>query len=173
MPESISVVRILVPTATVIVLGVLFFLVLLLQEASADNDILRSQLISTEQLLQKQTAENQAITAKTSELKAKISEAESTGGSLTTALDTIERQSQAIDRIGIIISKLTPDISLIDANFAENTYTLNGISSGEKEVLSFLEELDTSSQFSEVIAVRMNNLEGGGVAFTAFLSTEE
>lgn len=169
-PKTVSLTNVLAVPAAVIAVGLLIFAILLIQNASADVASIRGQLTTTDQLLRQKLAQRQELTENIAELKEKIAEAEVTGNNFIAAMGNIEKQSsQFSGNLEVTVSSLPDTINLTKIQYASNILTLKGSAPSEKEVLSYLRELDASGRFAEINITSMKKIEGKGMDFTLVL----
>ncbi len=98
------------------------------------------------------------------------------GVDFTLALGSLDKQNNGgNDNFKVIVNSLPSTISLSSISHVNNTLTINGWSPSEKEVLSYLWNLDNSGRFSEIIIASMKRVEdeGEGMDFTFVLRVGE
>ena len=176
-PKPISLTNILAPPGAAIAIGLIFFLLILIQNTSTDIASTQGELNATEQLLQQKLSQKQQLTNKITELQNKIAEAEESGTNFTAALGSIEKGSNEANSIEVAVNRLPSTINLTSVSYAESTLTINGSSPSEEEVLSYLRGLDASGKFSEITITSMRRIEGEeedeGMDFTLVLRAGE
>ena len=172
-PKPISLTNIFALPGAAIAVGLLFFLAMLIQSASADVTAMRGQLNTTDQLLQQKLSQKQELTEKIAEMEEKIAEAEASGNNFIAALHSIERQSNGVNGIEITVNHLPGTISLTSISYTNSTLTVNGKAPGEGEILSYLGDLDASGRFSEITITSMRRIEGEGMNFALVLRAGE
>ncbi len=166
-PKPISLTNILVPPGAAIAIGLLAFLVILTQSASANITSVHTQLDTTEQLLQQRLSQKQELAANIAELQREITEVEASRDNFTTVLGILETQTTGINRhLDITLKSLPNTISLSSISHAENLLTVSGRAPSEAEVLSYLIKLDASGRFGEITVTNMTRIEGEGMDFT-------
>ncbi len=172
-PKPISLTNIIaVPTITTAI-GLLLFLLMLIQNVSADVTTMRGQLHTTDQLLQQKLAQRQELTARITGLENQIAEAEASGNNLIAALNSIESQSSRGNAMETVVERLPDVISLTHISYDDSTLTVNGQAPDEEKVLSYLGELDSSGEFAGITITSMRRVEGGGMDFTLMLVAGE
>jgi len=92
-PEPISLTRVLFLPSAATTIGLIFALVALIQNTSADIASTHSQLDTTDQLFQQKLEQKQKLTGKIAELENKIAEAETSGGNFAVAVSNFEKRS--------------------------------------------------------------------------------
>jgi Tfp pilus assembly PilM family ATPase/Tfp pilus assembly protein PilN len=171
--KPVSLTNVIALPGAAIAIGLLAFLVLLIQSASADVASVRGQLQNTEQLLQQKLAQKQELTGKIAELENKIAEAEVSGNNFIASLHSIEKQSDGINSLEVTVNHLPDTISLTHISYVARTLTINGRTAGEEELLSYLRELDASGRFSGITITSLRKLESKEMDFTLVLSVRE
>ena len=160
--KPISLINILALPCAVIAISSLVFLVMLIQSASADITLLRTQLNTSAQLRED-----------TLKLQQGIAEAEASRDVFASALGSLEKQRTGINRdLETTIKSLSSAISLSSISHADNILTISGRAPSEREVLSYLRKLDTSGRFGEITIENMIKIEDGGMDFTLLGSVQ-
>ena len=172
-PKPISLINIFAPTSAVVAIGILAFLILLIQTTSADIASMQGKLNTNEQLLQQKLAQRQELSGKIAELENKITEAEASGTNFATASGSLEKERERANNIEIAVNGLLDTMSLTSISYANGVLTMNGRSPGEEEVLSYLRKLDSNGKFSEITITSMTRIEGEGMDFTLVLKAGE
>jgi type IV pilus assembly protein PilM len=99
---------------------------------------------------------------------------EDEGMDCTLTLGSLDEQNDGANGgLGVIISSLPSTLSLTSINHASSTMILNGRSTSEAEILSYLRRLDASGRFSEIIITSMKRVEDEGMDFTFTLRVGE
>jgi len=162
-PEPISLTKVFTLTGAAVAIGLLVFLVMSIQSASADITSMRSQLGPTNQLLQQKLSQRQ-------ELMENIAEAQASLDNFTTVLDSLDQQNNGVNgSLEVTVNNLPSTISLSSISHTNSILTINGRSPSEKEVLSYLRKLDASDRFAEITITSMRKIEGKGMDFTLVL----
>ena len=169
-PKPISLVRVLALPSAVVAVGLIAFLVMLIQSTSADIASMRGQLYTTTELVQQRLVQQQELAGKIAEMKSKIAEAEVSRDNLTLALADIEDQNCRVNgNLKVVMDGLPNNISLSGINQYDSIATVDGRAPSEREVLSYLGELDSSGKFAEITISRMAEVEDEGMDFTLTL----
>jgi len=162
-PKPPSLTKVVALPGVAVAIGLLVLLVILIQSTSADITSMRSQLDTTNQLLQQKLSQRQ-------ELMENITEAEAARDNFTTVLDSLDKQSNGVNGdLEVTVNSLPSTISLSNISQANSILTINGRSPSEKEVLSYLRKLDASDRFAEITIASMRKIEGKGMDFTLAL----
>jgi len=171
-PKPVSLTRVLALPGAAMAIGLLVLMVMLIQGASAEMVSMRGQLDSTNQLLQQKLSQRQELMENVAELEKKIAAAEASCDNFTSALASLDKQNNGGNgNFKVIVSSLPSTISLSSISHANNELTINGTSSSEAEVLSYLRSLDASGRFSEITFASTGRIEGDGVDFTSALAS--
>jgi len=166
-PKPISLANVLPVPGAVIAVGILVFLIMLTQSASADIASTRAQLTSTEQALQQRTSQRQELAGNVTELQNRIAELEASRESITAALGFLETQSAGVNRdLEVAIKSLPGTISLSSISHANSMLTISGRAPTERDVLSYITKLDTSGRFGDIAITNMTRMEDEGMEFT-------
>ncbi len=92
------------------------------------------------------------------------------GIDFTLAMGSLEDRDEGVNgNSGITISSLPGNVSLSSINQSESIVTVNGWAPSEKDVLSYVSNLDASGKFSEITITSMKRIEGEGMEFTLVL----
>lgn len=173
-PTPISLTRILALPGAVIAIGLLFLLVVLIQNTSADIASIQSQLDTTDHVLQQKLAERQKLTGQITELEKKIAEAETSGGNFAAVLAYLEKQSNHInDNLEVTVNSLPSTVSLTSISHSNPILTIKGGAPSEEEILSYLRELEASGKFSDITITSLKRISDERMDFTLILSAGE
>ena len=169
-PKPLSLTKVFTLPSTTIAIGLLVFLIILIQNTSADIDSIRVQLNTTDQLLQ----QRQELAENIAGLKKEITEVEASRNSFTAALGSLEKQSAGINRhLEVTIKSLPNSISLSSISHANSILTMTGRAPSEKEVLLYLRKLDSSGRFGEITITNMSRGNDEGMDFTLLGSLDK
>lgn len=172
-PQPISLVRILVVPGAATAIGIIAFLVMLIQGASADVASMRGRLSTTDQLFRQKLVQREELTQNIAELERQIATAEKTGKNFTAVLATIQKQGQGVNGLAIAVNNLPKVINLSRVRYENFKLTVDGRSPSEKEILAYLKDLDRSGQFAEITLISLKKIDGEGMDFTLVLKTGE
>jgi len=169
-PKPLSLTKVVAVLSGAMAIALIVFLVMLIQGASADTVLLCDQLDSANQKI----SQRQELKEEIVDLEKKIAEAEVADSNFTTALYSLEKQGNEVNgNLEVIVKSLPSAVSLSSISYANGIFTLNGRATNEKEVLSYLRNLDTNGSFSEISINSITRIEGQGVDFTAILRVGE
>ncbi len=167
LPKPISLTNVLALPGAAIGAGLIVFLLVLIQSASADIASLRAQVNTNDQILQRKLAQRQELLGKVNGLEKKIAEIESSQDSFTAVLGNLEGQSAAINNdLKVAITRLPGSVILGSIGHANGILTVSGRAPSEKNVLEYLAELDASGRFGEINISNMSRVGDEGVDFT-------
>ena len=170
-PEPISLTRILVVPSAVVAVSLLLFLALMIQNTTADTAEMRSQLDTTNQLLQQKMAQKQKYTDAIAGFQQKINSAEASGGNFALAVSKLETQSEAVNgNLETTVNRLPETVSLSGISQTQNSLTLRGQAQSEEDILSYLRELEASERFSSIIITSLTRTSGGNINFNVILN---
>jgi len=159
-PKPVSWVKVVaLPIAIAVGAGIVPLLTLV-QSGYANVASMRSQLDMTNQLLIEKQLERQELKNSIAELEEKVAEAEASRDNFTTALSSLDRQSNGVNyNLHVATSALPSTISLVSISHAEGILTISGTSPSETEVLQYAQSLDDSGSFAEIIIASMRKIE--------------
>ena len=169
-PKSLSLTKVLALPAASIAIGLLVFLIMLIQSASADTDLLHKQLVSINQ----EVSQKQELTENIAELEEKVAEAEVSRDKFTTVLSNLEKQSNGVNgNLKIITSSLLSDMSLERIDYSNNMLIITGKSPSERGVLSYLDILNSTGGFAEITISNMTRINDEWMYFTLLGNLEK
>ena len=158
-----SLTKVLAIPSAAIAIGLLVFLVMVIQNASADTDVLQRQLDSMNQ----EVSQKQALTVDISKLGRQVSDTEVLLDNFTTALSNLDKQSNGVNgNLKMTMSSLPGNMSLTRIDYANNMLIITGRSPSEKGVLSYLEKLNSSGKFAEITISNMTRINDELMDFT-------
>jgi type IV pilus assembly protein PilM len=171
--KPVSLTNILAPPVAAIATGLLAFLIVLTQGASADIASLRAQLDTNGQLLQQKLTQRQALVNSVVDLKNKVAELEASRADFTTALGSLREQSDGINSdLEATIDRLPDTISLSSVNHATSLLIISGRAPSESDILSYLMELNAYGRFSDINVTEISRISDEEMVFT-LLGTPE
>ncbi len=163
MPETFSFTRVLAALGGVVILGIIISLAILVQSAAADTLLLQKQLDTINQRI----SQGQGTLDTIERLEQKVNEAEVSRDSFTSALSSLETLSTGVNKnLELIIKKVPGSVNLTGINYSNNMLVINGKSPSEKEVLSYLDALNSSGGFTEIIVSNMSRINDELMVFT-------
>jgi hypothetical protein len=171
-PEPISWPKVIAPPAAAVAVGLLAFMVMVIQSASANVAQTSGQLDTTTQLIQQRLQQSQELKNKITELEKKIANAETSGKNFIAAVDSIKSQRESLNgNLDLAVKTLSVGVTLGALGQSKGVMTIKGWAPTEKEILSYMESLDTSNRFAEITITGLTRLESGGMNFTLTLKT--
>ncbi|MFH1382750.1 MAG: PilN domain-containing protein [Chloroflexota bacterium] len=166
-PKPISLTNILALPAAAIGIGLIALSVIMLQNASADVAMTSAELTTTEQHLQQQISQRQGLIDGVTKIENKVNELNTSLDSFSTALGSIEKAGTEMNRnLEAVLQNLPYTITLNDVTHAENTLMVSGLAPDEKEVLSYLNQLEKSGRFGSITLTGMSRTESDKMSFT-------
>ena len=161
--KGLSLTKVLALPSAAIAIGLLVFLVMLIQSASADTYLFQRQLENINQ----EVSQKQELTENIAELAQRVVEAEISRDNLTTALGNLEKHSNEVNgNLRITISSVPNNISLKRINYSNNMLIITGESPSEKEVVAYLDKLNSSGEFAEITISNMTRIDDELMDFT-------
>ena len=158
-----SLTKVLAIPSAAIAIGLLVFLVMVIQQASADTDLLQRQLDSMNQ----EVSQKQALTVDISKLGRQVSDTEVLLDNFTTALSNLDKQSNGVNgNLKMTMSSLPGNMSLKRIDYANNMLIITGRSPSEKGVLLYLDKLNSSGKFAEITISNMTRINDELMDFT-------
>ena len=143
----------------------------MIQNTTADTAEMRSQLDTTNQLLQQKMAQKQKYTDAIAGFQQKINSAETSGGNFALAVSNLETQSEAVNgNLETTVNRLPETVSLSGISQTQNSLTLRGQAQSEEDILSYLRELEASERFSSIIITSLTRTSGGNINFNVILN---
>ena len=149
--------------STAIAIGLLVFLVMVIQEASADTELLQRQLVR----MSLEVSQKQALTGDIAMLEQEVAETEVSIDSLTSALSNLEKQSNGVNgNLKMTMNSLPGNMSLTRIDYSNNMLIITGRSPSEKGILSYLDKLNSSGKFAEITISNMTRIDDEWMDFT-------
>ena len=173
-PKPISLTRIVALPSAVVAISLLFLLVVLIQNTSAEIASIQGQLDTTDHILQQKLAQKENLTEEIAELEKKIAEAETSGVNFAAVVANLEKQSNQInDNLEVTVNSLPSAVSLTSISHSNPVLTIKGRAPSEEEILSYLRELDASGKFSNITITSLKRINEERMDFTLILSAKE
>lgn len=163
LPETFSLTRVLAATGSAVIIGIIVFLVMLIQSAAADTLLLQKQLDTT---IQRITRE-QGLVDTIERLEQKVTEAEVSRDSFTSALSSLETLGNGVNgNLELITESVPSPVNLTRINYTTNMLIITGQSPSEKGILSYLDALNSSGGFTEITVSDMTRISDELMNFT-------
>lgn len=163
LPETFSLTRVLAATGSAVIIGIIVFLVMLIQSAAADTLLLQKQLDTT---IQRITRE-QGLVDTIERLEQKVTEAEVSRDSFTSALSSLETLGNGVNgNLELITESVPSPVNLTRINYTTNMLIITGQSPSEKGILSYLDVLNSSGGFTEITVSDMTRISDELMNFT-------
>lgn len=169
--KPISPVNILGVPAAAIAAGLLVFLVLLIQAVSSDISAIEEKLAGTTLLLEQKQAQRQELNGRLAALEQEIAGAEASGSRFTAASSSLKDQRAGIDAINTAVDRLPETIKLTRINYAGGLFAIDGRSAGEAELLTYLKDLETTGDFTEITIISLAKSGDQSTDFSLVLRT--
>jgi len=174
LPKPVSLAKIVAVPCAVAVVSLLILLTILIREASADVDVMRSHLDTANQILTQRQSQKTELTENIAELEKTLAGAEATRDTFTAALESLEKQGNVINSdLATSTYNLFSPVKLDGISHGGSELILRGNAPSEVEILSYARNLDASGRFSEITITSVRRLDGEGMNFTVVLKTGE
>jgi len=158
--------EVLVLPGIIIVVGLLAFMALLIQNVAAEADALRYQLDAANQLIGQTQVQRENI----AELEKKLEAAEASRDSFTVTLDNFAQQRDIINGdLKKTTSTLPGTADLTGIEHSGDELVIEGVAPSAAEVVSYAKSLRASGRFSRII-VSMDKTEDGDMSFSLILT---
>jgi type IV pilus assembly protein PilM len=166
-PKPISLTNILVLPGTVIAVALVAFLIVLIQNASADISSMRAELASTNHLVQQRISQKNEVVESIAGLQEEIDAVQASQENFTAALGSLEKQVAGVNLdLDTTTKNLPSTVSLSSINHDKNILTISGRAPSEKGVLGYLLNLDSSGRFGDITITNMTRTEDDVMEFT-------
>ena len=147
-----SVTTILLPIIIVLGIGLVFYMVTLLQSSSAQTEALRSQIPPIESLIAEQRESIPALKEEIDQIEPQIEPLQAAADIFdTTSTDLEKGRSQVDGDLGMIVAFRPENVDVIDINHSGNPVTIQGTAPDEQDVLEYAKNLRNSGRFSKVV----------------------
>ena len=161
-PKARPLSEILAVPGIIVALGLLFYLVTLVQGAAAGTSLLRTELDTANQEIGQRLAEMQAQ-------RQHIAGLETEAGEVEVSRDTFNAVSYYINKghyrvngdLEVTMSVLPGTVNLSGISYAGEGLTISGTAPTETEVLAYASALRASGDFSRVVISKMTRTETG------------
>jgi len=162
LPKPISLANVLAIPGAVLAVGLIIFLMLLIQTTSTDINSLQTKLNRSDQLLSQRQSQQQELSGKIADLEAKVTEKETSKNNYSAAIDILEGQSEGVNSdLEVAIFKLPSSIELSNVSHITSILTITGKAPGESQILSYIQELDDSGRFGDITIIDLIRTDDG------------
>jgi Tfp pilus assembly protein PilN len=164
-PPSLS--KILVPPAVLATIALIVFMVMRIEGAYGDSNLIRQQMNVLNQQLTQTNNERQALTDEIAALEANIAEMKTSSNNFAKALGSLEGQKDGINHnLQAIVENLPSTISLTNFTYTNSTLTVAGKSQNEQAVFDYLNQLDRDDELGEMTLTKLSKGKDEEVDFT-------
>jgi type IV pilus assembly protein PilM len=172
LPQPVSLVNVLSVPAAVIVLGLIAVLVTNNLLTAGQIRALQSRVDSAGDTLQARLLESQQISGEISGLRTDISGVGSARDSYGLIIDDMKTQSYKINGgLSELIKRLPVTVALYNIRHTADALELEGVAETEKDILLYINKLETSQLFGEITVTGMAKNEAGKQNFTLYIDT--
>ncbi|MCL0056377.1 pilus assembly protein PilM, partial [Dehalococcoidia bacterium] len=158
LPKGMALTNVLVPVGIIVGIGLVTFMVFLVQNTMADIEVLRSRLaviesdigrINTETTVVQEQIEQ--VEAQVKLVTAQIGLVEATAGVFGATLTSLEEGREEVDGdLSQIVTLATGKVNLTGVSHAGDTVTVHGIAPDEAEIFSYARDLRNRGRFQAV-----------------------
>jgi len=173
-PKPISWGRVIAIPSAAVIIALLIPMMMLVEDISANIDMLRNQLDTTNRSLMERQLQKKEIETNIAELEQKLAEAELYHDAFSTVIDGIKTHGNELNAaLKVITETVTGSISLSDIDYTTNVLKVKGIAPTEVEVLSYATGLNDSGQFPEITVASMRKNVENETEFSLLLKVRE
>ncbi len=152
-----------IAAAVIILVG----LVVSVQTTSASITSKQASLANTNELLQQSQSTAVELRGVVEDLETQVTDMETAQQNFTVALGDLEQLSTGVNRdIEATMANLPSSVTLTSVTHDNGILTISGIAPGEKTVLTYILNLDSTGRFSDITVTDMAGQEDGTMAFT-------
>ena len=161
LPKGIALPNILLPVSVIVGIGLVIFMVFLVQNSMAHTEVLRSQLALTESRIVQQHKEIatlkeqiEPMEGQIKQVEAEIEPVEATTNIFKTTFTSLGKGSKKVDGdLSQIVSLLPTEVNLTEVNHGGSSVTVNGIAQDEDDIFKYARDLRSRGGFSTVIII--------------------
>lgn len=152
IPERFSISRVVVLPGTVSVIALLVFLTGMVQNASANIDLMRTQLGTADYLLKQKQQTKKELTENLTQLEKKLAEVGKNRNTFTAALASLKARVGEVNGDFIAATSCLPEgITLTGIEHMSGKLTVKGTSPDETKILAYARALTDTGRFSQTI----------------------
>jgi type IV pilus assembly protein PilM len=127
LPKAVPVSAILAPAGVIIGAGILVYMGMMLRNATAQNEVLRSELASVENTVTQERVEMATLKEQVTQLEAELEPIGARAEVFEAKFDSLEDGRALVDQhMDDIVRLLPPDADFIEINHEEEQATVNG-----------------------------------------------
>ena len=165
--KAVSLTNVLPLPAAVVTVGLIFFLVMFARSVASDITSINTKLTSTNQLFQQRQEQRQEMEGTVAALQKKISAITASSVGLTSVLGVLETQATATNLdLAAAMGSLPQNVNLGSISYVASVLTITGKSPSEKQVLSYITQLDNSGRFANIVITDMTRDANDEINFT-------
>jgi len=170
-PKPLPLAKILITLSIIVAIGLLIPVVTYVRNVSADTASIRAELDTTNQLVKLRQTNQVAQKKEIAELEERIAKQEALNNTLTKTFNNFDLQQKIINSdLEVITNNLPSTINLTTINHTGNILTVGGWTPSETEVLSYVESLTLSGQFSKTRIATAKREGDEGMVFSLVLT---
>lgn len=173
-PKSFSFTRVFALTSAIVILSLIVPQATLLQVNSANIDTMGSQLDNLNRMLDRRQAQNRDLKKEITALEKAVTEAEATRNKFITAIDTLNRERDEFNKSLLKITDSLPKgLMLTHISHSGQSLVITVKSFNEKDVLTYINGLESSRKFTSVAIGNVKKAENGEMTFILMVKTKE
>ncbi|MCL0076750.1 pilus assembly protein PilM [Dehalococcoidia bacterium] len=174
LPKGMALTNVLVPVGITVGIGLVTFMVFLVQNTMADIEVLRSRLAVTESDIGRINTETtvvqeqiEQVEAQVKLVTAQIGLVEATAGVFGATLTSLEEGREEVDGdLSQIVTLATGKVNLTGVSHAGDTVTVRGIAPDEAEIFSYARDLRNRGRFQAVFISSITQKGGEVMPFS-------
>ncbi|MBI2829984.1 MAG: pilus assembly protein PilM [Chloroflexi bacterium] len=169
-PKPVSIFRVAALPVSAVLLMSTVFLMVLIQNASADIDTKRVKLNKADLLLQQRVTQKQKVTDTVIQIRKQLAQVEASRNAFNKAVVNLKTQSNRVHgELNTTVTSLINGVSITSMNYTNGGLTVNGKVSSQEALLEYIGALSSSKKYSEVIIISIRKTETGSLDFVVFL----
>jgi len=169
-PKPVPLTKVLTAPSIIVAIGLIVYLVLLVQNAIAEADSLQAQLNTTNQILIEKQVQQQARMEEVAELDQQITAVKASYDTFDASLRSFNQKHDEVNSdLALATSVLPSSANLTSITYEIEVLTLSGVALSEDVVLSYATSLRASGRFFQVVVSSIEKT-CRGMSFTLILN---
>ena len=162
-PKGISPIRILMPVVIVIGIGAIYYMWNLVQDTSASNEMLRSQVVLTQSHIPEQNEAIVALEEEITQLEPQIEPLQARARTFNTTFTTLGEEREQVDGdLSMVVRLLPENVDLTTVTHSGEQVVTAGIAPDEDKIFEYARGLRGSGRFSKVVISSIKAVEEEG-----------
>ncbi len=172
-PKPIPLAKVLVPASLVLAIGVLGYLVTVVQGAAADADSLQSKLDTTTQLIKQKQTSQKSQRDEITKLEKKVTGLEAAYTAFGEVISSFTKRQEKVNGDLTVSADVLPSTVVLESISRTGAdLAISGVSSNETEALAYASALRSSGRFELVTVSSIENSDNG-TSFNLNLKAKE